>query len=140
MFIPRIFLTVLGVLPLTAPPNLVSGGPGLNGFKPSLIADVGYAKYLGQFTPPFAMAHLGIPYAEPPIGDLRFRKPVPLNEEKLGRKGEPIDATQYPLFCVQGSTGIGDAGGAGTEDCLKVNVYSPVNATADSKRKCLARI
>ena len=115
---------------LESPGFTTSNVPG-----PSLIVDLGYAKYLGQFTPPFAIAHLGIPYAEPPIDDLRFRKPVPLDEEKMSRKGEVIDATEYPLFCVQGTTGNGDAGGAGTEDCLKVNVYSPMNATVDSKRK-----
>ena len=27
----------------------------------------------------------------------------------------------------------GDAGGAGSEDCLNVNIYAPVNATKDSK-------
>ena len=27
---------------------------------------------------------------------------------------------------------VGDAGGAGSEDCLKVNVYTPVGATKGS--------
>ena len=29
----------------------------------------------------------------------------------------------------------GDAGGAGSEDCLKVNVYAPLNATKESNCK-----
>ncbi|KAH8109134.1 alpha/beta-hydrolase [Phellopilus nigrolimitatus] len=95
------------------------------------IVDTGYAKYRGNFTGPYSVAFLGIPYAEPPVADFRFRKPVPLNTTK--ENGDVIDAATYPDFCVQGSTGQGDAGGAGSEDCLKVNVYTPVNATSRSK-------
>ena len=93
----------------------------------SHIVDVGYAKYLGNFTGPFSLAFLGVPYAEPPVGDLRFRAPVPLDTSRLKSRGkdEVIDARRYPDFCVQGSTGGGDAGGAGSEDCLKINVYAP---------------
>lgn len=137
MIISRALQTILGLLPFAGPrhfvdPDLVSSDvrPEL---RPSRIVDTGYAQYLGHFTPPFAISHLGLPYAEPPIDDLRFRKPVPLDTEKLRRKGGILDATKYPMFCIQGTTGYGDAGGAGTEDCLKLNVYSPLNATADSK-------
>ncbi|KAK0494032.1 alpha/beta-hydrolase [Armillaria luteobubalina] len=38
-----------------------------------------------------------------------------------------INATFYPEPCIQGTTGDGDAGGAGSEDCLKVNIYSPTS-------------
>ncbi|EJD02053.1 alpha/beta-hydrolase [Fomitiporia mediterranea MF3/22] len=99
----------------------------------SHIVDTGYAKFRGNFTEPFSLAFLGVPYAEPPVGDLRFRAPVPLDTEKLKGNGGVIDATSYPNFCVQGSIGEGDAGGAGSEDCLKINIYTPVNATSKSK-------
>ncbi|OCB90395.1 alpha/beta-hydrolase [Sanghuangporus baumii] len=99
----------------------------------SHIVDVGYAKYLGNFTEPFSLAFLGVPYAEPPIRDLRFRAPVPLDTDRLRGNDQVIDTMSYPDFCIQGSTGGGDAGGAGSEDCLKINIYTPVNATSRSK-------
>ena len=99
------------------------------------IVDTGYAKYRGSFTAPYSVAFLGIPYAEPPVGDLRFRAPVPLDTERIisYTENKVISADQYPDFCIQGSIGEGDAGGAGSEDCLKVNIYAPVNATSRSK-------
>ncbi|KAK7037777.1 hypothetical protein VNI00_010738 [Paramarasmius palmivorus] len=94
------------------------------------VVDVGYAKYLGNRTFPNSVAYLGIPYAEPPLGERRFRAPLPLNTTRIAEEanGEVLDATEYPDFCIQGSIGIGDAGGAGSEDCLKINVYAPAGA------------
>ncbi len=99
------------------------------------IVDTGYAKYLGALTAPFSVAYLGVPYAEPPLGNMRFRAPAALDTESLKRNKSVVDATTYPDFCVQGSIGQGDAGGAGSEDCLKVNIYTPANATSHSKCK-----
>ncbi|KAI0327528.1 alpha/beta-hydrolase [Cubamyces sp. BRFM 1775] len=98
--------------------------------EPAHVVDVGYARYIGDASYPNAVAYLGIPYAEPPIGERRFRAPLPLDTARMARqlKGKIVDATAYPDFCVQGSTGSGDAGGAGTEDCLKLNVYAPAGA------------
>ncbi|KAG6915818.1 hypothetical protein DXG01_009692 [Tephrocybe rancida] len=102
----------------------------LTGFSqkiPSPIIDTGYAKYLGSRTFPNVVAYLGVPYAERPLGERRFRAPLPLNASRVSHeaKGSVIDATKYPAFCVQGTVGDGDAGGAGSEDCLKVNIYTP---------------
>ncbi|KAJ3538533.1 hypothetical protein NM688_g6506 [Phlebia brevispora] len=99
------------------------------------VVDLGYAKYRGNLTFPNAVAYLGIPYAEPPLGEQRFRAPLPLNTSRVAAqsRGEVVDATAYPLFCVQGSTGQGDAGGAGSEDCLKINVYAPKGAKKGDK-------
>ena len=36
------------------------------------IIDTGYAQYLGNRTFSNAVAYLGIPYAEPPLGERRF--------------------------------------------------------------------
>ncbi|KIJ16343.1 hypothetical protein PAXINDRAFT_132242 [Paxillus involutus ATCC 200175] len=92
--------------------------------------NVGYATYLGNQSYPNTVAYLGVPYAEPPVGDLRFRETVPLNTARLRKEasGQVVNATYYPDFCVQGGTGGGDAGGAGSEDCLKVNIYTPYGA------------
>src|SRR5262245_28123032 len=62
-------------------------------------------------------AFKGIPYAEPPVGDLRFRPPRPA----LGWAGTR-DATKYGEPCPQ----IGLKGDfVGQEDCLKLNVWTP---------------
>ncbi|XP_049779940.1 cholinesterase-like [Schistocerca cancellata] len=58
-------------------------------------------------------AFLGIPYAEPPLGVLRFQAPQPAG----GWEGVR-DATQYGSDCVQED-------GSGSEDCLYLNVYVP---------------
>jgi hypothetical protein len=89
--------------------------------------NTGYATYVGNLTRPNVVTYLGIPYAEPPVGELRFRAPLPLNTTRVAEaaKGSDVDAKSYPDFCIQGTTGGGDAGGAGSEDCLKVNIYAP---------------
>lgn len=71
------------------------------------IVDTGYAKYLGNRSYPNTVSYLGIPYAEPPIGNLRFRAPLPLNKTRvtLAAANKVVDSTQYPNFCIQGSTG-----------------------------------
>ena len=71
------------------------------------IIDTGYAKYQGNRTFPNTVAYLGIPYAEPPLGDRRFRAPVPLDTARIARssKSTVVDATKYPDFCIQGNTG-----------------------------------
>ncbi|KII91820.1 hypothetical protein PLICRDRAFT_105475 [Plicaturopsis crispa FD-325 SS-3] len=106
------------------------------------VVDVGYAKYLGNQSFPNAVAYLGIPYAEPPVGDRRFRAPLELNTSRISATsgGKVINATEYPDFCIQGSTGAGDAGGAGSEDCLKVNVYAPAGAKKGDKLPVLVYI
>ncbi|THU84217.1 alpha/beta-hydrolase [Dendrothele bispora CBS 962.96] len=106
------------------------------------IVDLEYVKYRGNLTFPNAVAYLGIPYAEPPLGDRRFRNPVPLDTHRIGQEagGKVVDASVYPDFCVQGTTGGGDAGGAGSEDCLKINVYAPAGAKPSDKLPVLVYI
>ncbi|XP_050531743.1 juvenile hormone esterase-like isoform X2 [Daktulosphaira vitifoliae] len=56
----------------------------------------------------------GIPYAEPPIGELRFEAPKEVKPWK-----EILDATKEPNACIQ----KGDLNSS--EDCLYLNVYKP---------------
>ncbi|KAJ8984447.1 hypothetical protein NQ317_012511 [Molorchus minor] len=69
---------------------------------------------VGQKKPYYAFQ--GIPYAEPPVGDLRFRAPVMKHLVGL----ETLDATSDGSECVQGSDPV-----RGSEDCLFINVYTP---------------
>ncbi|MGP8252218.1 MAG: carboxylesterase/lipase family protein [Terracidiphilus sp.] len=75
-------------------------------------------------------AFLGLPYAAPPVGDLRWKAPQPAAKWKGAR-----DATKFGAHCVQGHVFedmIFQDGGE-NEDCLFLNVYVP--ATADKKSK-----
>ncbi len=62
---------------------------------------------------------LGIPYAEPPVGDRRFEAPLP----KAPWSADDIYNATYPRdICMQGPP-IYDA--TMSEDCLHLNVYAP---------------
>lgn len=64
------------------------------------------------------LAWRGIPYAAPPIGDLRWRVPRPVDAWNGVR-----DATAWGPGCVQISTAGQLVGGS--EDCLFLNVWAP---------------
>jgi para-nitrobenzyl esterase len=63
-----------------------------------------------------SLGFLGIPYAEPPIGDLRFRSPV-----AHAPWTEPLDARRKGSACAQNALGLR----VGSEDCLFLNVHTP---------------
>ena len=75
-------------------------------------------------------AFLGLPYAAPPVGDLRWKSP----ERAAKWKGER-DATKFGAHCAQGRVFddmvFQDAGPS--EDCLFLNVYAPADAKDKSK-------
>ncbi|XP_075213387.1 juvenile hormone esterase-like isoform X4 [Lycorma delicatula] len=65
-------------------------------------------------------AFTGIPYGKPPVGDLRFKNPVPFGSWKGVRDG----SKDCPL-CMQNGENIGIKGIFGSEDCLYLNVFTP---------------
>ncbi|KAG0430055.1 hypothetical protein HPB47_023052 [Ixodes persulcatus] len=66
----------------------------------------------------------GIPFAEPPIGDLRFKEPVP----KKSWEGS-WDATNGGTTCHQAPRRNGTTDSAElTEDCLHLNIWAPADA------------
>ncbi|POS70857.1 hypothetical protein DHEL01_v210750 [Diaporthe helianthi] len=87
-------------------------------------------------TAPAVRQFLGLPFAEPPVGSLRFLPPVPAKES--GR----INATTYAPACKQqlsSSTTLYTEvltqfliNGLDSEDCLYVNVYAPLNPVDES--------
>ncbi|KAF2467343.1 triacylglycerol lipase-like protein [Lindgomyces ingoldianus] len=96
------------------------------------VVDVGYSKYRGRVVGDGTTQWLGIRYAAPPLGQLRFAAPKnPLNTtgiqdaSKFGSICLPQNPTDWsakpnPRFQI-------------AEDCLFLNVFAPSNATASSK-------
>lgn len=74
-----------------------------------------------------AFIYRGIPYAAPPVGDLRWKAPQPA----ANWDGER-DATKWPNRCPQGESSMG-MNTALSEDCLYLNVVTAAK-TADEKR------
>ncbi|KAF8763670.1 Acetylcholinesterase-1 like protein [Argiope bruennichi] len=69
---------------------------------------------------------LGIPYAQPPIGKLRFQKPKPLKPWT-----KTLEAIQMPPACAQYTPypfPWVDTLPGKSEDCLYLNIYSPIDA------------
>lgn len=72
-------------------------------------------------------AFLGIPFAQPPVGALRFAAPEPAPSWNDVR-----DALAFSAVSPQTDRGSVTARGVQSEDCLYLNVYTPA---ADAKRR-----
>jgi para-nitrobenzyl esterase len=68
---------------------------------------------------------LGIPYAAPPVGALRWQPPQPAASWSGVR-----DATQFAPHCPQAASPFGQA--STSEDCLFLNVFTPSHQRAGS--------
>jgi len=75
-------------------------------------------------------AFLGLPYAAPPVGDLRWKAPQPPAKWSGER-----DASKFGAHCAQNHVfdDMVFQGPAPSEDCLFLNVYAPADATDKSK-------
>jgi carboxylesterase type B len=82
-------------------------------------------KTSGQFYEEF----LGIPFAAPPVGELRWQPPQPVQPWD-----GVLNATTYSLHCTQFIarfyTFLGMGGQSG-EDCLYINVWVPRGVEAN---------
>jgi len=68
----------------------------------------------------------GIPYAAPPVGELRWRPPQPTSWEGT------LDATRFKPACMQiGGSLPGFAPERNSEDCLGLNIWTPATRADD---------
>ncbi|XP_031619414.1 acetylcholinesterase 1-like, partial [Contarinia nasturtii] len=65
----------------------------------------------------------GIPFAKPPIGNLRFKAPEPIDPWKP----KTIDAFEFGNACMQDSTRNLYV----SENCLYLNIFAPANANTE---------
>ncbi|XP_049999673.1 liver carboxylesterase 1-like isoform X1 [Alexandromys fortis] len=104
------------------------------------VVDTVHGKVLGKyaslegFEQPVAV-FLGVPFAKPPLGSLRFAPPQPAEPWSFVK-----DATSYPPMCSQDAT-VGKMLSdlftnrkeniplQFSEDCLYLNIYTPANLT-----------
>ncbi|MEV0641438.1 carboxylesterase family protein [Streptomyces sp. NPDC050619] len=76
---------------------------------------------------------LGIPYAEPPVGELRWREPRPVSPWR-GVRG----AGDFGNKCVQSASwDPGYEQPSHTEDCLDLNVYVPAQSPEGAARRAV---
>jgi para-nitrobenzyl esterase len=125
-------ILLVAVLPACTPRAETLRKPG----DPASARRIDTGEIMGFANPAGGYSWLGVPYAAPPTGDLRWRAPQPPQPWNGTRNavlpGEPC--TQY------GSQlgGVGTPGSQqGAEDCLYVNVYSPKLSRSDSTGRSL---
>lgn len=102
-----------------------SPSPGLHHGEPiPLTVDLGYSKYQGEASAGGVNQYLGMRFAAPPLGDLRWRAPA---DPVFNKTVQP--ATAFGPTCEI----VGYTFPILSEDCLFINVFAPTNATARSK-------
>ncbi|OTA90670.1 hypothetical protein M434DRAFT_13772 [Hypoxylon sp. CO27-5] len=70
-----------------------------------------------------------IPYAKPPLGDLRFAPPEPYNSSR----SSVINGTVPAPACIQFAGELFGEKTSQDENCLFVDIWAPASATPDSK-------
>jgi len=118
----RKFLSAIGLAV-----TLSSGGAAAIAQDPMTVATTAGAVHGAMVGDNKVKAFLGLPYAAPPVGALRWRAPVAAPAWAGVR-----DATKFGAHCTQfmrfPDQVFPDAGES--EDCLFLNVYAPAEASA----------
>ncbi|KAJ3263628.1 hypothetical protein HDU76_012267, partial [Blyttiomyces sp. JEL0837] len=97
---------------------------------PPVTISLDYITLQGSTTPSGnTHVYKEIPYAAPPIGDNRWKPPLPpLNYSSMGGV---YDATVYREICWQdGSEIVVGEGDVQSEDCLFLNIWAPASSTS----------
>lgn len=72
---------------------------------------------------------LGLPFAAPPVGELRWQPPQPVKPWTA-----PIKAETLANSCAQGADLGAFARAGGSEDCLYLNVYRPLKSAETAQK------
>ncbi|RCW51866.1 carboxylesterase family protein [Paenibacillus prosopidis] len=91
-------------------------------YVPDVTVKTKYGDVQGvQLTNSSSISWLGVPYAKPPIGDLRWK--APRNPDSWTGK---LETVRYQQTCVQTVNGKI----TGSEDCLYLNIWRPNQASS----------
>jgi para-nitrobenzyl esterase len=99
------------LLMLAAIPSAADSGP---------VVTVTGGKVRGAMLESGGAVFKGIPYAQPPVAELRWREPVPVKSWTGVR-----DATAFGPVCTQAPGIVPNAAEISREDCLYLNVWTP---------------
>lgn len=108
------FLVLLAAMACTILPGQSSNAKTTAHSEPTVSVTTGELR--GRLTSDGGAVFKGIPFAQPPVGDLRWREPLPAKPWAGVR-----DAASFGAPCVQG----GALGEHSSEDCLYLNVWTP---------------
>ncbi|KAI1495428.1 Alpha/Beta hydrolase protein [Biscogniauxia marginata] len=119
-------LAVLASLVLCAPSDKSLGSSGNAKYPGALSVTLSQGTYYGVRNSHYAQDFfLGIPYAQPPKGSLRFAPPQPLITPVSG----PQNATEYSPMCIGYGSDTSNLGNYVSEDCLTINVVRPAGTS-----------
>ncbi len=134
-FIPTILLSA-ALLPLVTPANHYTDNSfakrqsaALPAYVPSTNISAtlpcGVVNVTGLNSPSLGVASfLAIPYAIPPVGDLRFKAP----QEFVYTEGKNYDGRYHGPACLQANVSANTGGYGTSESCLTLDVFAPSTA------------
>ena len=93
----------------------------------NLVVHLTSGSFVGEESTNSTDSWLGIPFAQPPVGNLRFKAPVPITSPTKVLQ----NATTFGNACPQEPSG--SLGATQSEDCLFLNVWRPVGTSARDK-------
>jgi para-nitrobenzyl esterase len=120
------WLVTAALLTLGCSTALAQGSEVRPGTQPDVKISLGriVGQYLG--TKGDVAVFFGVPYAMPPVGDLRFRPPEPLSF----LPSNPFPATNNSIACEQTTPSVAySPTPVLTEDCLILNIWAPREPT-----------
>lgn len=131
---PAALLVTLAVVSSCASQQKLRPWQELRGTPDTKAArQVAQGAVVGFVEPKGNMAWLGVPYAQPPVGALRWKAPRPAKPWS-----GTFEATKFGPLCPQlnGPLAATDATSdvAGSEDCLTLNIYAPAFSADEAAR------